>query len=73
MSQPPIKPAKPQPDRYTVMLLIALVALIIACIFLYLQVASHGPDPLSGLPSASLLPQRLTEGLCSLEGVVQIS
>lgn len=41
---------KPRADRYTMMLLISLIAMIIAVVFLYLEVGSHGPDPLSGIP-----------------------
>ncbi|MGL6227207.1 MAG: hypothetical protein ACRC10_11365 [Thermoguttaceae bacterium] len=51
----PTNRVKPRADRYTVMLLISLIAMIIAVIFLYLEVASHGPDPLSGIPRAQIL------------------
>ncbi len=36
---------KPRLDIYTVMLAIALVAIIIACVVLYLEVADYGKPP----------------------------
>lgn len=47
MSQPASKPAKKTApsDRYTALLLISLLALIVGCVLLYLEVASHGPNP----------------------------
>ena len=43
---------KPRPDIYTVLLAIAVVALLIACVLLYLETADY-PDkpPWSGGPS----------------------
>ncbi|MDR2344947.1 MAG: hypothetical protein LBE18_02675 [Planctomycetaceae bacterium] len=38
------------PDFFTLLLGLALTAIIIASILLFLEVNSYGPDPLSGLP-----------------------
>ena len=55
---------KPRLDIYTVMLALALVAIIIACIVLYLEVADYGSPPYqaglaapvrTGLPASSTL------------------
>lgn len=48
---------KPRADIYTVLLIISLVAILLACVFLYLEVADY-PDtpPWSGAPSAWLGP-----------------
>lgn len=63
MSQPPaiskIKKEKPAArqvpaDRYTLMLLISLLALITGCVLLYLEISSHGADPVKSFPSAML-------------------
>ena len=54
MSQPRTsrdKKISPNADVYTAMLILAFVALAIGCVFLYLEVAAHGPDPLSGAAS----------------------
>ncbi|MDR2762535.1 MAG: hypothetical protein LBB88_08055 [Planctomycetaceae bacterium] len=50
--QPIVKPRLPDvpPDFFTLLLGLALVAIIIASILLFLEVSSYGPDPLSGLP-----------------------
>jgi hypothetical protein len=36
---------KPRADLYTVLLAIALVGIVIACVCLYLEVAAYGPSP----------------------------
>ncbi|MDR1290619.1 MAG: hypothetical protein LBK06_05405 [Planctomycetaceae bacterium] len=38
------------PDLFSLFLGLALVAIIIASVLLYLDVSSYGPEPLSGLP-----------------------
>jgi hypothetical protein len=38
------------PDFYTLLLGLALTAIIIASVLLFLEVNSYGPDPLAGLP-----------------------
>ncbi|MDR2171002.1 MAG: hypothetical protein LBP59_12740 [Planctomycetaceae bacterium] len=38
------------PDFFTLLLGLALAAIIIASVLLFLEVNSYGPDPLSGLP-----------------------
>jgi hypothetical protein len=45
---------KPSANLYTVLLIVALLALIIGCIFLYLEVAEYGPKPFSGAPTVML-------------------
>ena len=42
---------KPQLDLYTLLLAIALVAMIICVIMLYLEVSAYGPKPMSNVPS----------------------
>lgn len=34
---------KPQTNVYTMMLIIALIAILIACVMLYMEMASYGP------------------------------
>jgi hypothetical protein len=46
---------KPRADLYTVMLLIALLALIAATIFLYCETLDYGSPPFKGAPQASIL------------------
>ena len=41
---------KPRADLYTVLLLVAFLALVIGTVFLYLESADYGPTP-SGEPS----------------------
>jgi len=41
---------KAQPDIYTVLLAIALVAMIICIILLYMETADYGPNKTSGVP-----------------------
>ncbi|MDR1485237.1 MAG: hypothetical protein LBT09_10495 [Planctomycetaceae bacterium] len=52
VDRPNLKTRMPDlpPDFFTLVLGLALVAIIIASILLFLEVNSYGPDPLSGLP-----------------------
>ena len=43
----PVRYRKPRADIYTLLLAIALVALIIACIFAYMEIQDYGAQPLS--------------------------
>ncbi len=54
----PVRYRKPKADVYTLLLGIALVALIIACIFAYMEIKDYGAQPFSGAPSAALPVQR---------------
>ncbi len=45
---------KPQADVYTLMLLLALLAIIGATVFLYLETSDYGATPFQGAPSASI-------------------
>jgi len=45
---------KPEPDLFTVMLVVALLALIVGTVFLCLEVAEYGPKPFTGVPTAML-------------------
>jgi len=48
---------KPRADIYTVLLIIALLATVIGCVFLYLETADYpGKPPWSGGGSALLAP-----------------
>jgi len=49
---------KPQADIYTLLLLLALLAIIVATVFLYLETADYGSPPYQGAPSASVLRDR---------------
>lgn len=42
---------KAQPDIYTLFLGIALVAMLICVILLYMETSDYGPDKTSGVPS----------------------
>jgi hypothetical protein len=53
---------KVKPDFYTLLLVISLVALIIGCVLLYLEVAAYGPGALS------LRPESLQPGIGNLAG-----
>ncbi len=49
---------KPQADLYTVLLIVALLALAIGTIFLYLETADYeGAPPYAGTPTAWTAPQ----------------
>ncbi len=54
----PVRYRKPKADIYTLLLGIALVALIIACIFAYLELADYGASPFSGAPSVAVPVER---------------
>lgn len=51
---------KPRPDIYTVMLALSLVAIIIGCIVLFLEVADYGDPPYELGSSASFEPNHAT-------------
>lgn len=54
---------KPRADIYTILLIVSLLAIIMACVFLYLEVADY-PDkpPWSGAKTAWLSPDRPVVG-----------
>ena len=54
----PVRYRKPKADVYTLLLAIALVALIIACIFAYMEIKDYGASPFSGAPSAAVPAER---------------
>lgn len=56
----PVRYRKPKADIYTLLLGIALVALIIACIFAYMEIKDYGASPFSGAPSAAIPTERPT-------------
>lgn len=47
---------KPRADLYTVLLVIALLAMIVACVFAYVEVKDYGDSPYKGGPSVYALP-----------------
>ncbi len=49
----PIRYRKPRADVYTLLLGIALVALILACVFAFMEISDYGDQPFSGAPSVS--------------------
>ncbi len=53
---------KPRPDFYTVLLVIALVALLIGILFLFLELNFYGMNVKAG-PSVGLLQSTLTDRL----------
>lgn len=54
----PVRYRKPKADIYTLLLGIALVALIIACVCAYLELKAYGPSPFSGAPSVAVPVER---------------
>ena len=54
----PVRYRKPKADVYTLLLGIALVALIIACIVAYLEIKDYGDQPFSGAPSVAVPVER---------------
>jgi hypothetical protein len=49
---------KPRADLYTVLLIVALLALVIGTIFLYLETAQYeGNPPYKGVPSVWIAPE----------------
>jgi hypothetical protein len=54
----PVRYRKPKADVYTLLLGIALVALIIACIFAYMEIKDYGASPFSGAPSVAVPVER---------------
>ena len=63
VSAPSVLKKKPQLNVYTVMLIVALLSLIIACIFLWLEIRAYGgwgaiKGPITSVPrSAADFPQ----------------
>jgi len=45
--------SKPPADVYTMFLFMALVAIIVGCVFLFLEIKAYGPSPTSGAPGAN--------------------
>lgn len=56
----PVRYRKPKADVYTLLLGIALAALIIACIFAYMEIKDYGAQPFSGAPSVAVPVERPT-------------
>lgn len=54
----PVRYRKPKADIFTLLLGIALVALIIACVFAWKEIQDYGDSPISGVPSAALPVER---------------
>lgn len=50
----PVRYRKPKADIYTLLLAIALVALIVACVLAFLELKDYGDQPFSGAPSAAV-------------------
>ena len=48
---------KPQADVYTLMLLLALLAIIVATVFLYLETMDYGSPPYQGGPTVSVVQE----------------
>ncbi len=48
--------SKPRADLYTVVLIVALLALIVGTVFLYLETKDYGSPPYQGAPSALVVP-----------------
>lgn len=49
----PVRYRKPKADIYTLLLAIAFVALIIACVYAALEISDYGDQPFSGAPSVA--------------------
>jgi len=47
---------KPRTDLYTVLLVVALMALIAGTVFLFMEVRDYGSPPYQGAPSAWVMP-----------------
>lgn len=56
MSKPTGPTRPPRVDIYTAMLVIALVAIIVATIFAYLETADYGDNKFQGAPSVVRAP-----------------
>lgn len=54
----PVRYRKPKADVFTLLLGIALAALIVACIFAYLEIKEYGASPFSGAPSVAVPVER---------------
>ena len=57
---------KPRADIYTVLLAIALVAIVVTTIFLYLETSDYGDQKTKGAPMARTQPvaQRTFDAFC---------
>lgn len=54
----PVRYRKPKADVFTLLLGIALIALIVACVFAYLEIKEYGASPFSGAPSVAVPVER---------------
>ncbi len=54
----PVRYRKPRADVYTLLLGIALVALIVACVLAYLEMEDYGDQPFSGAPTVAVPVER---------------
>ena len=50
----PVRYRKPKADIYTLLLAIAFVALILACVYAALEINDYGDQPFSGAPSVAV-------------------
>jgi hypothetical protein len=50
----PVVYRKARPDLYTVLLVLALLAIIVATVFLYLETMEYGSPPFKGAPAPSV-------------------
>ena len=51
---------KPRADLYTVLLIMAVLAILLSILFLYWEVADYGDNPFGGAAAASLQVERPT-------------
>ena len=54
MSQPTPTKKKPSADRYTILLLVALLAMIIGCVTLYLEISVQGLPLIQAVPTQNV-------------------
>ena len=52
--EPPKPKVKVYADIYTLLLGLSALALVVACVMLYLSVAKYGSNPISGIPRAMI-------------------
>ena len=65
---------KPRADVYTVLLLVALIAMIVSCVVLYVEVLDYGENPLGAAPASTRTPQSPATGLAwGGAGVIMLS
>ena len=50
--------SKPRADLYTVLLVVALLALIAGTVFLFVEVKDYGSPPYQGAPPVSMMPHQ---------------